>query len=147
MAALLCCSATGCRLAGAGPLRRALGQARAGQGAGAAEPVAIKPVGCLRLCSAGPLVAVQRDDGSASLYGGVPPTLAPALLAAACGDADEALDRHGLDLQHPFFALQQSVVLATCGLVDPTSLDDALAHGAYRQLRRCREQLSPDQLR
>lgn len=147
MAALLCCSATGCRLAGAGPLRRALGQARAVKEAGGTEPVAIKPVGCLRLCSAGPLVAVHRDDGSRALYGGVPPTLAPALLATAWGDADEALDRHGLDLRHPFFALQQSVVLATCGLVDPTSLDDALAHGAYRQLRRCREQLSPDQLR
>ncbi|MBU6251041.1 MAG: (2Fe-2S) ferredoxin domain-containing protein, partial [Cyanobacteria bacterium REEB417] len=64
MAALLCCSATGCRLAGAGPLRRALGQARAVQDAGGTEPVAIKPVGCLRLCSAGPLVAVHRDDGS-----------------------------------------------------------------------------------
>lgn len=155
MAELLCCSATGCRLAGAGPLRRALGQARTGQDAGAAvsgepvsgHPVAIKPVGCLRLCSAGPLVAVQRDDGSRALYGGVPPALAPALLAAARGVADEALHRHRLDLEHPFFALQQCVVLETCGQVDPTSLDDALAHGAYRQLQRCRDQLSPARLR
>ncbi|MFZ9752954.1 MAG: complex I 51 kDa subunit family protein, partial [Cyanobium sp.] len=34
-----------------------------------------------------------------------------------------------------------------CGLIDPDSLDDALAHGAYRQLRRCLHQLTPAAVR
>jgi bidirectional [NiFe] hydrogenase diaphorase subunit len=43
-----------------------------------------------------------------------------------------------LDPAHPFFALQRPVVLERCGLVDPSSIDDALAHGAYATLAACR---------
>jgi bidirectional [NiFe] hydrogenase diaphorase subunit len=52
-----------------------------------------------------------------------------------------------LDLGHPFFALQQPLVLEHCGWIDPDSIADALAHGAYGQLQRCRSQLRADQVR
>jgi bidirectional [NiFe] hydrogenase diaphorase subunit len=60
---------------------------------------------------------------------------------------DDPLAPFHLDLSHPFFRLQVPVVLERCGLVDPGSLDDALAQGAYVQLRRCVRQLAPEVVR
>ena len=51
---LRCCSASGCRSAGSEALLHAL---RDACGDACAENLAIKPVGCLRLCGRGPLVA------------------------------------------------------------------------------------------
>jgi bidirectional [NiFe] hydrogenase diaphorase subunit len=133
---LRCCDASACRNAGGIALREALLAARAAAGLG--EPaLAIRAVGCLRLCGRGPLVAADGPAGI-RLWGGVPPPLAEPLLAAVqeAGDADP-LAPFLLDLNHPFFRLQKPVVLERCGLVDPDSLDDALAYGAYAQLRRC----------
>ena len=106
-----CCDATACRAAGAAALRQRL-EAEVG-----AERV--KPVGCLRLCGQGPLAAADHGDGRMELVGGV------------------AGERR-LDPAHPFFALQRPVVLERCGLVDPSSIDDALAQGAYATLAACR---------
>jgi bidirectional [NiFe] hydrogenase diaphorase subunit len=106
-----CCDATACRAAGAAALRQRL-EAEVG-----AERV--KAVGCLRLCGQAPLAAADHPDGSTELLGGV------------------AGERR-LDLDHPFFALQRPVVLERCGLVDPSSIDDALAQGAYATLAACR---------
>jgi len=155
-AGLRCCSASGCRQAGSEPLRAALERARAAAGL-APQALPIRPVGCLRLCGRGPLVAVDRARSNAEicaapfaeLYGDLDPGQAPALLAALLqgGPAAEALAPQRLDPTQPFFALQQPLVLETCGVVNPDSLEDALAHGAYAQLRRCRERLTPAALR
>ncbi len=145
------CDASGCRAAGAGPLAAALAAALEGRGPHG-PLLRLKPVGCLRLCSRGPLVALDRA-GASELYGGLRPDLVPSLLAIACGREGErpagrqALDAHRLDGDHPFFALQRPLVLETCGLVDPTDLDDALAHGAYRQLQRLLATATPAQVR
>lgn len=141
-----CCSATGCRLAGAAPLRRALGRARRGLGLDPGA-VVIKPVGCLRLCSSAPVLALDRPGAPGTLYGAVPIDAAPQLLAAALGEPTAALRPWQLDPLDPFFALQLPVVLETCGLVDPTTIDDALAHGHYSQLERVRRSLTPEQVR
>ena len=155
---LRCCAASGCRSAGGEALWAAL------QRAGAGPPVTLKAVGCLRLCGRGPLVALEAA-GAECLYGGLGPEQAPALVEHA-RRAEQAEQLHPvpdpgsdpvpdldplapwrLDPDHPFFALQRPVVLESCGRLDPESIDDALAHGAYAQLRRCRESLSPEQVR
>lgn len=142
---LRCCGASGCRSAGAEALQAELLRARDQLG-GAAEAVTITPVGCLRLCGQGPLVALDRAGQPPQLYAGLSPEQAPALLAAAAGLADE-LAAQRLDLAHPFFALQKPVVLEGCGLVDPESIADALAHGSYAQLKRVLAEFSPEQVR
>ena len=110
-----CCDATACRAAGGAALRQRL-EAEVGVDR-------VKPVGCLRLCGMGPLAAADHADGSTELVGGM------------------AGERR-LDLAHPFFLLQRSVVLERCGLVNPNSIEDAIAQGAYAALDRCR-QLAP----
>jgi bidirectional [NiFe] hydrogenase diaphorase subunit len=162
---LRCCDASACRHTGGIALRLALLAARTAAGL-AEDALPIQPVGCLRLCGRGPLVAADGPAGS-RLWGGVPPHLADRLVAAvlAVGAADPIrarepgpgpLDPQGpddnlapfrLDLNHPFFRLQVPVVLERCGLVDPDSLEDALAQGAYAQLRRCVRQLAPESVR
>ncbi|MCS5691894.1 SLBB domain-containing protein [Cyanobium sp. FGCU-6] len=148
---LRCCGASGCRSAGGEALLAALRTARDAD-AGAAAGLTIKPVGCLRLCGRGPLVACDGPEGT-RLYGAVPPEHAADLLAAAredgpdAGVARAALEPHRLDLDEPFFRLQRPVVLETCGQVDPESIDDAFAHGAYDQLRRVLAELTPKQVR
>jgi bidirectional [NiFe] hydrogenase diaphorase subunit len=144
---LRCCTASGCRSAGAEALQVALFTARDRLG-GAAEAVAIKPVGCLRLCGRGPLVALDRPASASELYADLTPGQAPALLAAATGlGQGDALAKQRLDSAHPFFALQKAVVLEGCGLVNPESIDDAIAHGAYAQLKRVLAEFTPEQVR
>ncbi len=141
---LRCCAASGCRSAGAEALQAALLAARDQLG-GAAEAVTIKPVGCLRLCGRGPLVALDRADGT-ELYADLTPAQAPALLAAATGLGEAPLAQR-LDPELPFFALQKAVVLEGCGVVNPESIDDALAHGSYAQLKRVLAAFTPEQVR
>ena len=64
---LRCCDASSCRAAGSGALLKALETARS-NGGEAAELLEIKPVGCLRLCSQGPLVALDRPDLHAKVF-------------------------------------------------------------------------------
>ena len=143
---LRCCDASACRNAGGLALRQALLAARAAAGRGE-DALAILAVGCLRLCGRGPLVAADGPGGH-RLWGGVPPPLADQLLAAVLEAAEvDPLAPFLLDLNHPFFRLQKPVVLERCGLVDPESLDDALAQGAYAQLRRCVRHLPPEAVR
>jgi len=150
-ATLRCCTATGCRTAGGAALWAALQQACAdgpeSRDPLARHPVALKAVGCLRLCGRGPLVALDAADGE-HLYGELSPEQAPALVEGALRAAEpDPLAPWRLEPDHPFFALQRPVVLEGCGRLDPESIDDALAQGAYAQLRRCRESLSPEQVR
>ncbi len=136
-----CCGGSGCRCAGSEALQHALVQA-AGRGPEGQAP-RIKAVGCLRLCGRGPLVAVDGADGVSRLYGGVGPEQAEALVK----QNQAPLEFHAIDIGHPFFALQRPVVLEHCGLVDPESIDDALALGTYGQLRRVLERFTPEQVR
>ena len=149
MAQLRCCDASGCRAAGAPALRLALQQ----QVAGARLAVTVKPVGCLRLCGRGPLVALDRPGEPAQLFGALDTGHVEALLAQALlphglvPQQPAALQSCRIDLEHPFFVLQQPVVLEGCGQINPHCLDDALAHGAYAQLARCRAEGRPERLR
>ena len=175
-ARLRCCDASACRNAGGLALRQALLAARAAAGLQPTS-LAISAVGCLRLCGRGPLVAADGPGGSRLWGGlcpeqatllvaaalvdadpplalaspqasppASPPTPVPPASAPLASSSDP-LASYRLDLTHPFFSLQQPVVLEHCGLIDPDCLDQALAHGAYSQLRRCVRQLTPEAVR
>ena len=152
-AQLRCCDASGCRSVGSAELRKALETARDGLGL-SAEEVAIRPVGCLRMCSRGPLVAADGADGSAALFGAVPQELAAALLrrvaltdTSTLAPDPSPLAAHQIDLAHPFFALQKPVVLEGCGRVNPESIEEALAIGTYSQFQRCLLESTPEEVR
>ncbi len=76
-----------------------------------------------------PLVEIERD-GARLGYGPLTPADAEAVLASgahpkALGDV-EAID---------WFKQQQRLIFARCGIIDPLSLDDYVAHGGGRGLK------------
>ncbi len=145
-----CCSAAGCLVSGAGPLREALEAAVARRGL--EQRIAITPVGCLGPCSQGPLLAV---DPEGALFSGVEAAEADGLIVAlarrsqvAASEQDGPLQwqparGERLDTGAPFFARQRRIVLEHCGRIDPERIEAAIACGAYTQLCRVVQTLSP----
>ncbi|MCF7977607.1 MAG: (2Fe-2S) ferredoxin domain-containing protein, partial [Chromatiaceae bacterium] len=87
------CMAASCQSSGAQPVLDAL---RKAQEASGADHCRVKGVGCMGLCSAGPLVTLSERDADlnqAKVYRDVTPDHADALIGAAQADAsaEEAL--------------------------------------------------------
>ena len=97
------------------------------------------------LVDADPPLALASPQASPPASSPTSPPVPPA--SAPLASSSDPLASYRLDLTHPFFSLQQPVVLEHCGLIDPDCLDQALAHGAYSQLRRCVRQLTPEAVR
>jgi bidirectional [NiFe] hydrogenase diaphorase subunit len=69
---LMCCSSTACLSAGARVVREALETSVKAKGLDA--EVQVVPVGCMGLCSKGPLVKVKSDEPPDSTYHRIPET-------------------------------------------------------------------------
>ena len=132
---LRCCTATGCRAAGAEAVLESLQRA-----ATDLADLEVVGVGCLGLCCQGPLV--QADPGD-RLYAGVAAAQADALLADL-EQPDPQLPT--LDPQHPFFSQQLKIVNRHSGLVDPERIESYIALGGYRALYRSLFEFSPEQV-
>ncbi len=117
-------------------------------------------VGCIGLCSAEPLVDVQLPGKTRLCFSGVTEDVVEGLLdEAMVGKLPEkrAIFQHRRDgLQawdgvpfideHPFFAPQTRWVLANCGIIDPTQIDEYIAFGGYEALTKTLKTVSPDAL-
>ncbi len=145
------CMAASCQSSGAQPVFEALTAARDKAGAAAGADAAgakagackVKGVGCMGLCSAGPLVAVAKpgsDLAGSVLYRDVQPADA-ADIVASVGAAP--LQRLRCPTDQPFFARQQRIVLENSGLIDPDSLPAYVAVGGYAALVRALTEMTP----
>jgi formate dehydrogenase iron-sulfur subunit len=90
-----------------------------------------------------PLLETDSAQGRIG-YGPVAPGNVPGLFAALLAGGDHPL-RLGPIAQIPYLARQERLTFSRVGVIDPVSLDDYLAHGGYRGLRRALE-LSADQI-
>jgi bidirectional [NiFe] hydrogenase diaphorase subunit len=133
-----CCVAAGCMSAGSDKVLARL-ETQAGV-AGLQERVRICPVGCLRLCSRGPLVEVAPTG---TLYQHVTEQNAPSILSAVSGGEATA---ERLDPKGPFFALQSSVVLENSGKVEPERIESYFAADGYQALGRALLEMTPAQV-
>jgi NADH:ubiquinone oxidoreductase subunit F (NADH-binding)/NADH:ubiquinone oxidoreductase subunit E/ferredoxin len=114
-------------------------------------------VGCIGLCAAEPILDVQlpgrlrvsfgnvseKDVGEildAAIAGRIP---REKLLGQLRGEGREPWPNVQYLDEHPFFAPQKRFVLKECGLVDPGSIDEALARGAYKGLARVLREKTP----
>ncbi len=131
------CQAAGCLSMGSDLLFDAV---RDGVVAAGLEDVAVRRVGCLGLCAAGPLVAVPEQGRLYERCQADDPASVEGLLAGLSGRA-----RGGRELvDDPFFAHQVKVVLENCGTVDPESLEDYVAAGGYEALSKAVTTMTPD---
>jgi len=99
----------------------------------------VKGVGCLGLCSDGPLVSTR----SGTLYKKVQPA-----------DAHEIVDHMGREpvgrlcrpTKIPFFERQTKIVLENSGVIDPERIEDYIAAGGYSALVHALQDMTPAQV-
>ncbi len=140
-----------------------MGAGTCGLGAGAKETLAaihkylddheikadVVMVGCIGLCSLEPIVEVQLPGRARVCYKQI--TADKVARSARCGVVRR---RRPTDLfwasiatmrcepwpdvpfldEHPFFAPQTRWVLANCGIIDPSQIDEYIARGGYKAL-------------
>ncbi len=133
------CAGTACHASGRVALRKAIDKALADRGL--SEKVAVVETGCHGFCEEGP-IAVVRPQGV--FYPRLKPKDVEEIIeTSVVGDGiverllykDPATGdpvAHEKDI--PFYALQERIVLALNGKIDPYSLDDYLNHGGYTAL-------------
>ena len=135
-ARVFCCASTACLSSDSEAVRKEF-EKLLGRGAG----VEVRQSGCMGLCSRGPMVRIERPDGSDALFESVTPELAPRIV--------ETLAEHGptleqmLDQQAPFFARQVRIVTAHAGRIDPEAIDDYVAVGGYEALNKAVTSMRP----
>jgi bidirectional [NiFe] hydrogenase diaphorase subunit len=132
------CIAAGCLSSGADQVRDAIKKEVAE--AGMSGDVMVKGVGCMGLCSAGPLVSVEEDG---QMYANVTPADAPELVRGIDTGA-AALQRCPTDV--PFFERQKKIVLENSGVIDPERIEDYIAHDGYRALVTAITEMTPQDI-
>jgi len=140
---------TGCRALGALEVCEALEAEVARRDL--AGRVRIVRVGCHGLCAGAVTMVI---DPKGIFYQGVTAAdaaeiieqtvLAGKVVKRLCWSGDGRTVWRQKDV--PFYKHQMRRVLANCGVVDPTSLEDAVAHGAYASAARVLSKMKPDQV-
>jgi len=114
-------------------------------------------VGCIGMCVSEPMVDIQIPGRTRLSFAGITGDKVGDLLDGVLADTvpeTGVLGQHRtpgaepwaevpyLD-EHPFLAPQKRWVLANCGLIDPSSLDECLARGGYRALAKALNEMTP----
>jgi bidirectional [NiFe] hydrogenase diaphorase subunit len=134
------CIAAGCLSTGAEQVRDALKKEVAESGM--QNEVLVKGVGCMGLCSAGPLVSVATDG---QMFAEVTAETAPEIIRSL----DTGSEPHGLKTcptDAPFFARQKRIVLENSGRIDPERIEDYIAHDGYVALVTAITEMSPQEV-
>ncbi len=136
------CVAAGCLSSQSDRVKEAI--ERAVEAQGYSHTCQVKGVGCLGLCSEGPLVAV-RDGSTEVLYQNVQPDDANEVAAALALDKDP-VERLLCPTDTPFFQRQGKVVLENCGQIDPERIEEYIAAGGYEALVTAVTDLAPSEV-
>lgn len=129
------CTASGCLMFHSNHVQEAL-QAEVEKRA-LQETCEVKSVGCLGLCSAGPLISIEPDN---VLYAGVAPSDASEIVASL---GNHQVRRLECSVHTPFFERQHKIVLENSGKIDPTRIEDYLAAGGYAALMKALDAMHP----
>ena len=133
-----CCTAAGCVSANSSAVLQRLQESV--QAAGLDGQVKVCGVGCLRLCSQGPLVQLDPHE---RLYQQVTVDNAPSIVAGLQGGQVTA---EACDPKAPFFALQANVVLENSGRIEPERIESYIAADGYRALEHVVRDMTPAQV-
>ena len=140
---------TGCRALGAADVARAFRDGLSA--AGLSDEVAVVETGCIGFCAKAPVMLIEPWD---YLYGGVKPEDVPEIIETTIGKGEpveslaakvgkEAVPKRG---DVPFYAKQRNLVLENCGRIDPRSLREAVARGAYSAAAEALGSKSPEEV-
>ena len=127
------CLAAGCLSLHSDVLKDALEKEAKSVGA----PCRVRATGCMGLCSAGPLVAVEP---SGILYQHVQPDDAGDLINSVGG---APLRRLQCSREQAFFQRQTAIVLENSGKLDPDKIEEYIAAEGYKALVRAVTEMTP----
>ena len=157
-----------CVAQGSGAVHEAIERTLAESGA----PAVVKRVGCVGMCHQTPLVELVPNDGPTKLFAQVTPEGAPAVVLEhfrprglwrrigyrasrwlnhlLTDETGDPIARHAIDTRDgpvcAFLGPQKHLATEYCGHIDPTDLDEYLRHGGFDALKRCIEELTPQQI-
>jgi bidirectional [NiFe] hydrogenase diaphorase subunit len=135
------CMAASCQSSGATGLMSGLSELAKEQ---SDADVCVKGVGCMGLCSAGPLVSVESaGKESEVLYKNAQAEDAAELFASV---STGPVERLRCPTDTPFFKRQQRIVLENSGRIDPEQIDDYIAAGGYQSLVRALTEMAPEEV-
>jgi bidirectional [NiFe] hydrogenase diaphorase subunit len=106
---------------------------------GLEETHKVKGVGCMGLCSEGPLVATSYKQ----MYKHVSAEDAAALVDSLDGEPVNRLD---CPTDVPFFQRQKKIVLENSGVIDPERIEDYIAEGGYRAIVHALSEMTPQEV-
>ena len=137
------CMAAGCMSSRADEVQKSLqAQVKAG---GFDGDVEVKPVGCMGLCAAGPLVTVETPAESRSvMYQAVLPEDATEIVDSI--RAGKTVERLRCRTDVPFFARQTKIVLENSGVINPEKIDEYIAANGYAALLKAVTTMTPAQV-
>ena len=128
------CVAAGCLSCQSQSVKDALDQEVANRGT--KDRCQVKGVGCMGLCSEGPLVSTSTGV----LYKKVEAADSPAILDSLAGDP---VSRLVCPTDVPFFQRQQKIVLENSGNIDPERIEDYISANGYSALIKALTEMSP----
>ena len=129
------CVAAGCLSSHSDALKSALDRELSSSGLrGSCQ---VKGVGCMGLCSAGPLVSAEPDG---PLYANAKPEDAPEIVRSL---GAQPLARLECPRAMPFFERQMNLVLENSGHIDPERIEEYIAAGGYQALVTALAEMTP----
>ncbi|MFC2018401.1 NADH-quinone oxidoreductase subunit NuoF [Chloroflexota bacterium] len=147
---LLVCQGTGCVSGKAVEIHQALEQALKESGLDNAR---VDFTGCHGFCEQGPIVIVEPEG---IFYGRVAVADAPDIVTSHLRDGQpverlfyrdplsgEAIPRYE---EIDFYRKQQRIVLRNCGRINPERIEDYLARGGYRSLKKVLFEMTPEEV-
>jgi len=132
------CVAAGCLSCGSATVKEALEREVAHRGL--ANWCRVKGVGCLGLCTAGPLIALDPDG---TYYQGVAVADVPEILDSLAGSP---VSRLVCPSDTAFFTRQHRLVLENCGVIDPERIEEYIAAGGYEGLHLAVTRMTPQEV-
>ena len=118
---------------------------------GKADDVEVRCVGCMGLCSAGPLVEVDHPHEQAggkaarrTMYRAV--GIEHAELIAKTVSEDRDITDMIQPTNIPYFTRQKRIVTENSGYIDPEHIEDYIAAGGYSAMVKALTELTPDEV-
>ncbi|WP_428938085.1 NADH-quinone oxidoreductase subunit NuoF [Fontivita pretiosa] len=103
----------------------------------------VRGVGCLGLCSEGPLVNIESKDKPSVMYQGVSDRDVPEIVSSL---EAEPVQRLICPTDRPFFKSQKKIVLENCGSIDPERIEEYIAAGGYEALHWALTTMEPEEV-
>ncbi|MDQ7824347.1 MAG: NADH-quinone oxidoreductase subunit NuoF [Candidatus Eremiobacteraeota bacterium] len=104
--------------------------------------IPVEETGCCGMCYREVLVEI-RDNGRSRIYGEVTPKRVSRILEEDImghSPVEEWIVKdHKARDDDSFFARQKRIVLRNCGIINPSSIDEYIAHGGYEAIRKILE--------